>query len=353
MAMARPIGYYVHHHGDGHRQRALAIARAAGGDVTLLGTGLAGRTGTVPTVDLPDDRLPAGAFDGRDQGGRPSALHYAPIDHDGIRGRVALVTDWIARNRPALFVVDVSVEIAMLARLASVPTVYVRLAGHRVDRPHLDAFRGATALLAPFHADLDDPRVPAPIRRLSFYAPGIVEPTILRPGEVEDDVVLVVVGRGGGASDGARWAAAAAAVPGMRWRVIGPCTVPPVMPSNLDLRGWVDDAQPMIPTAGVVVGAAGDGLVGSVIAHRRPFVCLPEPRPFDEQLSKARQLAATGAAVVRVETPSPADWPGLIREAQGLDPDILSRLDRRDGAERVARWLHDLVDTPELRSRTA
>ena len=63
--MTRPIGYYVHHHGAGHRARAMTIADAAGGRVVLLGTGLAGRTGEHGFIDLPDDRMDD-AFDGAD-----------------------------------------------------------------------------------------------------------------------------------------------------------------------------------------------------------------------------------------------------------------------------------------------
>jgi hypothetical protein len=340
--VSRPIGYYVHHHGDGHRQRAIAIAEAAQGGYTLMGTGLAGRTGRLPAIDLPDDRMVDAGFDGRDHGERPLSLHYAPVDHEGVRRRVAMVTDWIAAERPSLMVCDVSVEIAMLARLASVPTVYVRLSGRRLDRPHLDAFRGATALLAPFHADLEAERTPQAIRRRTFYAPLIGG--IAKPAPMEDDVVLGVVGRGGGSSSGKWWAEAARAMPDRRWRVIGPTTVPAEMPYNLELRGWVDDAEDAIARAGVVVGAAGDGLVSAVLAHRRPFVCIPEPRPFDEQSDKADRLAALGAAVVTRRWPEPRQWAGVLARAQRLDPAVMERLTQGGGAARVARWLETLSE---------
>lgn len=44
----RPIGYYVHHHGAGHRARPHAIAAAAARPIVLLGTGI-GSSG----IDLP------------------------------------------------------------------------------------------------------------------------------------------------------------------------------------------------------------------------------------------------------------------------------------------------------------
>jgi len=350
--MTRPIGYYVHHHGNGHRQRALAIANTAQAPITLLGTGLAGRTGSVPAVDLPDDRLDLAVFDGRDHGERPSSLHYAPIDHEGVRQRVAMISDWIARTRPGLLVIDVSVEVAMLARLASVPTVYVRLSGRRLARPHCDAFRGATALLGPFHADLDAKRTPNLIRRKTFYAPQIV--SAVDGVEIESNVVLGVVGRGGTPSEGAIWAEAARAVPDRQWRVIGQSTVPADMPPNLELRGWVDDADAMIARAGIVVGAAGDGLVSAVLAHRRPFVCMPESRPFDEQVAKAERLAALGAAVVLSRWPAPEEWPDVLARVHMLDPAVAQKLTQGGGPARVARWLETLSDeTARIRSGSA
>ena len=342
--MRRPIGYYVHHHGDGHRQRAIAIGQALGHGVTLIGTGLDGRGSGFPVLDLPDDRLD-GSFAGSDGTDRPAALHYAPVDHEGIRQRTAHLARWIACERPRLLVVDVSVEIAMLARLASVPTIYVRLSGKRLDPPHLDAFRGATALLAPFDEALDDNQIPDWIRAKTFFAPGIVRVNV-RAQAIEKDVVLVVLGRGGGVSDGNRWAAAARAVPDRQWRILGPCTVPSSSPPNLTLYGWVDDANASIAKAGVVVGAAGDGVVSAVLASDRPFICLPEPRPFDEQVSKARRLEALGAAIISLDWPCPSDWPRLLEEAAQASGNRSGLSTSSDGPTRVAQWLERLAQGP-------
>ncbi len=339
--MTGPIGYYVHHHGDGHRQRALAIAQAASlGRFTLIGTGLAGRTEGLPCLDLPDDRLTARlAFDGHDDANaRPQALHYAPSHHDGIRSRTALITDWIARERPSLIVVDVSVEMAMLARLAATPTVYVRLAGLRDDTAHLEAFRGASAILAPFHSALDDPALPEWVRAKTHFCPGLTSAS--RPLEAGcRDTILVVYGKGGAGGDGDALAAAARASPGFNWRVIGPVSHPRSSPDNLAILGWTEDAEGEIARAGLVVGAAGDGLVNAVTAIGRRFICIPEPRPFDEQTAKARRLAALGAAIVIERWPEASDWPALLAAAQALDPGVMTQLHDRDGARHAADFL--------------
>ncbi|PZN99622.1 MAG: glycosyltransferase [Alphaproteobacteria bacterium] len=342
--MTAPIGYYVHHHGEGHRQRALQIARAAPGQFVLLGTGLAGAAEDVDIIDLPDDRMTgAAAFDGRDGGtDRPDALHYAPLNHDGIRRRVATLTAWIAEARPALMVVDVSVEVAMLARLASVPTVCVRLNGDRGDAPHLEAFRRASALLCPYAEALDGPGTPEWVRRKTLYAPGLTPPAErndLVPGRM-----LVVVGRGGQAADIGQLSKAARAWPAWEWRVAGPASGDDAnLPPNLNLLGWTKEVSQEIARAEVVIGGAGNGLVTAVMAADRPFICLPEPRPFDEQLSAARSLETVGAAVVKTTWPEPGDWGQLVDRARAIPP--LARRELADpyGPERTAARLVDLA----------
>lgn len=339
--MSRPIGYYVHHHGAGHRARAIAVADEAGGRLTLLGTGLAGRGGSHPVVDLPDDRIDT-AFDGVDDAAhRPEALHYAPTDHDGVRRRIAAIGAWIADARPALMVVDVSCEMAMLARLASVPTIYVRLGGRRDDPPHRQAFGATTALIAPFAAALEDPSVPPWIRNKTRYFPGLVARS--GPGVAEPRSVLVVIGEGGSPTDGAVWVRAARASPDRAWSIIGPCAPIADAPANLVVLGWVEDAAARIARAGVVIGSAGDGVVGAVLAARRPFVCLPENRPFDEQRSKAARLVAAGAAVSCPDVAAAA-WPVLIAAAERLDPAAAAALDDPDGPTRAAAYLIAVAD---------
>lgn len=329
----RPIGYYVHHHGAGHRARADAIANAMDWPIVLLGTGI-GSAG----IDLCDDRPVDGSFSGADGAGcRPHALHYAPVDHDGVRRRVARVARWIAEARPSLMVVDVSAEIAMLARLASVPTVYVRLNGERSDPAHLDAFRGAQALLAPFHEALEMSTTPAWVRAKTRYCPGITAP----PHDARADAhrVLVVIGRGGAAGDGVQFARAARACPDILWRVIGPVSPVADAPANLQLAGWVDDPALEIAQAGLVIGAAGDGLVGAILAANRPFICISQDRPYGEQQATAHRLGALGAAVVLAEWPQPDLWPALISQAHALSPAARTSLHDPDGVHTAACWI--------------
>ncbi len=342
--MTRPIGYYVHHHGDGHRRRALAVAAFDPVRFVLLGTGLAGRVGDIAAIDLPDDRLAGGgAFDGDDgEQDRPHALHYAPLNHDGVRDRMTAIAQWIAQARPALMVADVSVEVAMLARLCATPVAYVRLGGRRDDAPHLESYRAASVLIAPFAETLDDPGTPGWIRQKTFYARGVVaRPANVRP---RSGMVVVVYGRGGSTFTASDIIEAARSTPTCQWRVIGLSHGATDLPLNLAFLGWIEHPEIEIARAEIVVGAAGDGLVGAVLAARRPFVCIPEPRPFGEQIHKAAALERAGAAVVAEKWPNAAQWSGIFDAARAIDPEKQALLDDSDGTARFARMLIDLAD---------
>jgi hypothetical protein len=339
----RPIGYYVHHHGAGHLARARVIRNALRCPVVLLGTSV-GDEGVALDDDRPVDRSAT-----RDDSARwPDALHYAPLDHPGIRRRVATMARWISDAAPSLMIVDVSVEVAMLARLASVPVLYVRLAGKRTDPAHLEAFRGARALIAPYPQQFEVADTPDWVRDKTFYCPGLTaEP---QQHANEGGPVLVVAGRGGDAFDGEQLADAARTCSHVQWRAIGPVTPPRNCPSNLTLVGWSDRADQEIWAASIVVGAAGDGLVTAVLAAEKPFICIPQSRPFDEQIATAAGLDRARAAIVRSVWPLSSEWPDLIDAAIRIDPKRQRALSDPKGARKLARWIEGLagINRPDM-----
>jgi predicted glycosyltransferase len=241
-------------------------------------------------------------------------------------------------------VVDVSVEVALLARLASVPVVYVRLNGDRSDPAHLECFRAASGILAPFHEALEAAKTPAWVRKKTTYFPGVTSfASIARTKAARD--ILIVIGRGGPAGDGDAMSAAARSTPDRRWRVIGPCSLPRECPTNLEILGWVQDPDQEIAEAALVVGAAGDGLVTSMLAADRPFICLPQARPYGEQQATAEQLELAGAALVVREWPSAQMWPGLVRAALQLKPQARQRLHDPRGLRSVTNWIVERAAT--------
>jgi hypothetical protein len=109
------IGWYIHHVGLGHLHRAQAVRQQLGRAVTGLSSLPRPSDWEGPWICLPrDDET---EYD-------PTAgghLHWAPVHDDGLRNRMAIMSSWIQRCRPELIVSDVSVEVALLARLHGGP----------------------------------------------------------------------------------------------------------------------------------------------------------------------------------------------------------------------------------------
>lgn len=337
----RPIGYYVHHQGRGHLARALAIRARLARPCTLIGT-FAGEE-SAAILCLPDDRR-VGDFSGRDgEPSRPEAFHYAPVDAVHVRERMAILAAWIASANPACLVVDVSCEVALFARLLSVPVVLVRLAGRRIDTPHLEAFRAADILIAPFPAEFDHPDTPAWVREKTAYAGFICDPRERSGAPCTSRRVALVSGRGGSPLSTESIAAAAQATPTWDWHVFGLLEVLRCPPENLHLHGWCEHLAPHLSKSPIVVGGCGDGLLAEVAAQGLRFVCLPEDRPFDEQRSKARVLAACEMALVLDSWPTPDRWEAILAKASALDPGRLGALHDPSAADTAARVIEAVI----------
>ena len=340
----RPVGYYVHHHGHGHRARAEAVLRHLRAPAVVLTSAplTEGLARVADVVPLPLDTDVEG-------GAPPSFLHYAPIESAGLRERMATIAAWAARARPALLVVDVSVEVALLGRLLGLPVVVVRQHGTRTDLPHRLAYEAAAALLAPYPVGLEDDTAPDDVRAKTHYAGGFSRfdgrPPVPRDASDGDGRpgVLVLSGSGGSARTPEQIAAAARATPDWEWTVLGGGEALTSVSENVRWRGWTEDPWPHLSRADVVVAHAGHNAVMEVAAARRPLVCLPEARPFDEQHGKARALERLGAALVLDRWPKPAAWPRLLADVRRRSTDALAALNDGQGAIRAAAFLDRLA----------
>jgi hypothetical protein len=353
VSTAARIGIYVHHHGGGHAARAGAIGRSLaerGAAVTYLSSLPGDRIGAGEAVLLPldtdlgteagADRDPAaapGATLADDLLPTPAELHFAPLGSAGLAGRMAAIAGWIGDARPDLMLVDVSVEVAMLARLCGVPFAYLRQTGVRDDPPHQLAYRWAAGLLAPWPEWLERAGTPGPVRAKTAYAGAITRfDGMDRPGDARGRPRrAIVLGECGAMTE-----EIAAAAPD--WQVLGPRPV--------DLDGLVSCA--------VVVAPGGANIVAEAAFARCGLVCVPQPRPFDEQLARAEDLERHGAAVVldtaegkanpvgdgAAGSGSPADerarrdWSRLLEEARTRQPELARWADGA-GAGRAADYL--------------
>ncbi|MET9929628.1 MULTISPECIES: glycosyltransferase [unclassified Streptomyces] len=341
------IGYYVHHQGRGHLHRAVCVARHARVPVTGLSS-----------LPRPDDwpgewiRLP---MDTGDAAGRPAGtadptargrLHWAPRHHEGLRGRMGAIADWTARTGPRLLVSDVSVEVALLARLMGVPVVVAAMRGDRFDPAHRLGYDLAEALLAPWPGTVPEPDWPRHWLDKTLHTgafsryDGRPRPPAPPPGPTREAVVLLGAGGSGIGADDLR--RAAEATPGWTWTFLG----------GADGGRWTDDPWPLLCRADVVVTHAGQNAVAECAAARTPAVVVPQDRPHDEQLATARALRAADLATVCATWPAPGEWEGILDRTAKRDGDRWSVWAPGDGARRAARLLDDLAAAEPGERRT-
>ena len=366
--MTGGIGYFVHHQGRGHAERAAAIVHALAPDtpVTLFCARPdifpplppSARVVAIPSLfEAPDD-VPIALAHAR----TPAVLHCAPLGWHSITEAVATIAGWFREARPALFVTDVSAELALLARIASVPCVTVLQHGDRTDPGHMAAYESAVGILAPYHVELEQAGRPAWMRKKTGYFGGLgvdavpADRTAARrrlglPADIA--IVTVVAGGGGGGTPLAPLTLGARAEPDTLWLTIGEVAQDwhATVPGNLRQVGWVNDPADWIAAADRVVSSTGNTTVHMIAAAGRPWIVVPEWRYFDEQVAKAQALAAAGAAVALDHWPGHVDgWRSAWAKAAALDLTAQRRLVDGEAPRRAAEWLRDLAALSDRRA---
>ena len=328
------IGWYVHHHGTGHLRRFQAVARHLDCVTGLSSLPRPPDVSPEQWVSLP---LDAPAPDGSDPapGG---ALHWVPRRHPGLRSRMAAIAAWIETARPRLIVCDVSVEVAVFARLMGIPVAWIAQRGIRVDPPHRLAY-GVSTVLAPWTEQLTGSAtgIPPDTRFVGALSRYDDLAAVAAPGRSH---ALVLLGGGGHDVTAARLAASARATPQWSWSVAG--LDEPARGAVID-HGRVPDTWALLGDADVVIASAGSNLVAEVAAARRPLVCLPQERPFGEQHDQAATLARAGLAESLPDWPDPAQWSAVLARAGDRDPATWSRLHDGRGAQRLAEAISELA----------
>lgn len=358
----KPIGYFVHHQGRGHAERAAAIANELIGmrPVTLFcakPTIFPSLDPRVNVVDIPSLFGPSG-----DEAPMltalpaPSTVHCAPIGWPGIREAMAIIANWFCETNPALFITDVSAELGQFARLCSVPHVAVLQHGERTDPAHMAAYESAVGLLAPYSVDLEQSDRMAWMKDKTHYAPGVgincpnipSRETARDRLDLPDDreIVCVVGGGGGQGTPTAPLTLGARDDAQSLWVTIGEVRSEwhETPPGNLLHKGWVNNPMDWIAAADRIVSSCGNTTVHSVLAAGKPWVVVPEWRYFDEQVCKAEVLDREGLAAVSRQWPSHADaWRKLWDAASRVQPSNQARFVNENAAKDAAHWLDDLA----------
>lgn len=356
----RPVGYFVHHHGHGHAKRCLAIAQQLHPrPVTIF----CAKPALFPNLPENADVVRIPNFHGKQARSRQlhdqpacQALDCAPVGVSAIRGTGGIIAAWFARQDPALFVVDVSAELALLARICSVPVVKIRMHGDRDDLAHQAAYSACTAMLAPYDESLEQADWPAHLRQRTFYTGGLIDtrsevPTRARAREKlglspDQRIFVVVAGDGGVGIPIAPVTMAARAYPDALWLTVGK-TVRyghETDFSNLTDVGWVDNVSDYIAAADVVIATPGDTLTHEIARIGRPLICIPEWCYYNEQACKAEALAARNLAVYSPTWPASfAQWRRLVDQALECDLPGQRQIVDHNAARSAAESLEALI----------
>lgn len=335
------IAFYVHHHGSGHLMRCLAIASALKNcQITFLGSGLEAHKALIPNsidliflpMDVPNSQDP----DFVDQS--LEGLHYAPLNVNGQLQRVNRITSFLARHPKLLFVIDVSVEIAMLSRLCGVPTVVIRQHGLRNDLPHQICYHNAAGLLAPFDVRMAGPG-PEWVNDKTFYTGGFSRFT---PSADTSDAskkhVAILIGSGGTSINGQFLDYISSQCPQWTFHILGDSQHVRTI-NNLHFHGKLNNPKSILSECCIVIGNAGHNTVMECASLNKRFIAIAEKRPFEEQEEKARIIEELELAVqVLPSEILRVDWKKMLENLLTIRPNW-SGLISSDAAERAADYL--------------
>ena len=242
------------------------------------------------------------------------------MGNSDIQQRSHKILDTIYQRRIDLMIIDVSVEVAMLCRAASVPYLYVRLPGIRDDVPHLNAFAGALALLAPYPRTLESAMTLDWLAKKTLYLDFInteqrdaqtyrdfikhlmqlitdKKALSLMLNDKDKDtptIVTVIKGYGGHQAIDAK-------LPELR-QLLPHAFIISLGPIDEDKRHYVDiavdvsDVTPFIEHSDYLLMACGLNAVAQAYDYATPLVVLPDDRPHQEQEVMAEALIAQGRA---------------------------------------------------------
>lgn len=358
----KPIAFFVHHQGRGHANRAMAIISKFTPDrpVSVLTAGphlFDGFDRTIDLVTLPDMIGAAVPTKRLYAEPTPSVLHCVPLGLAEMRGTMRAILDHLDDREVGLFVVDVSSEIALMSRIASVPAVQIRMHGDRSDIGHIGSYESSVGMLAPFDERLEQDDYPALLRAKTFYSGGlcttrdpVTSKTVARRKlglDPDREIILAITGGGGSGTPYAPLTVAARAVPDALWLTIGPTHREGHETdfANLVELGWVSNVTDHLAAADIVVASAGDNTIHEIARARQKLIVMPEWRYFSEQVRKCEALVRLGAAVSAPVWPGDFHgWQSLLAEARLLNTEIIGSIYNPDAAQRCAAWLEARTD---------
>ncbi|MFV8224323.1 hypothetical protein [Christiangramia aquimixticola] len=292
------LAYYAHQHGSGHSKFADLFAEFFKSKQIIL-TSFDHKFSRKSKVIILPSENPDGTTRKSNQVAPPDYLHYSPVGQRSIQLRSSLMLQSLLEHNTQLLIVDVSAEVAALARAASFPYAYVRLPGVRNDEGHLQAFKAATFLLAYYPERFEDESVPDWVRNKTIYLGFIFgEKLKYSPKTQCEEVTSIVVisGKGGNENLNKYLPLLLDRFLSAHIKVLGifeeqHCS------SRLEFAGFVDKPEVEINKAQLVVANCGLNTVSELTGIPVPFIAIAEKRPYEEQKIMQKALVNLDLAI--------------------------------------------------------
>lgn len=345
--MSYKYAFYIHHHGAGHMTRTLAIAaQLPPSEVVFFGSSLETFKELIPQ-DITWIQLPLDIPNDNDRdwtASEMSFLHYAPIKVKGIVERNNLITEFFAKHHQCLLIVDVSVEITLLARLCGIPTVVVRQHGNRSDLAHAMAYESASLLLAPYAESMAQNMEHA-FTEKTFYSGGFSKYSgmPIDQSQRSEDQIAVFFGQGGTCFDLQLIVNIRKDLPKTTsLHVLGTIQNYQAI-SGVSYYGNCKNAYDVLKNCDIVISNAGHNCVMELGDLRKKIICIPADRPFEEQEVKAQLLENAGVAtVIEEKTLDQANWSQIVESAKKLKVEGWGKLMNPNATSEIATQLKKL-----------
>ncbi len=285
------IGYYAHGQGSGHCNYAQLLADFLQEKLVVFTDSRFKFNEDVQVVKLSDEHIDGTEFN-RKLYREPQSLHYAPINLRKITSRNSLLLQSVLNFDVKLLIVDVSVEIAMLARVSSIPYAYVRLMGERSDFAHTGAYQGAVFLMAYFPKEMEMEDTPEWIVEKTIYL-GFISKYLFKAQSTPKPQVynnnkkihiLHLLGFGG--TEAIKYN-----LDPSKFNLV---SVGPGRTHNhepyVTHMGVVDCTRAFIEHADIIIAACGSNTTSEILNLGKTFIAIEEKRHFDEHGKMAEAL---------------------------------------------------------------
>lgn len=288
------IGIYAHYHGSGHCSYANQIASYNVKNYVVFTSSDYTFLPEVDTLKLPDEDPTENDITSRTK--LASFLHYNPQGNRKVVLRSALMISEIVRGEIDLLLVDVSVEIAMLARISSIPYAYCRMMGNRDDEGHKIAYQGAQFLYAFYPESFEPADTPDWIRNKTMYL-GFTSPkgmqTSFSAVSENPKSILVMHGQGGNEFNQTTLEQIESQFPNTTIKLIGRYEGL-IDTAQSTIYNFVDNPEEFITEADLIIASCGSNTVSLLLSMGKRFLAIPEGRPYDEQEVFSVQLESQG-----------------------------------------------------------